>query len=141
MLPRATLSALALSALIAAGCGPGDGIVNETQAVTDGGSYLVMYSTSPGTIPLNESFSLTAMVHDNADTSRMIMDASVAVDARMPEHGHGMNTAPEVTSGEDGTYTAEGMLFHMAGTWEIMVDVTRDGATEEAVFEVECCED
>ena len=127
-------STLALALLLAAttGCGSEDTISAVTEAVSDGDSYWVTYTTNPSTIPLNESFSVTAMVHDNADTSLMITGATVDLDATMPEHGHGMNTDPVVTSGEDGIYTGEGFLFHMEGAWELNVDITVDGVGYDA---------
>ena len=50
------------------------------------------------------------------------------VDAGMPDHGHGMNYRPAVSSGADGVVTADGFLFHMPGTWEISL-VLKHGAT------------
>lgn len=38
----------------------------------------------------------------------------------MPEHGHGLPTAPAVTQRlGDGSYLIEGMKFNMRGWWEI----------------------
>ncbi len=54
----------------------------------------------------------------------------VAVDATMPDHKHGMNYAPTIVSLGNGRYRAEGMLFHMPGTWEVAFDVRSDGETE-----------
>ncbi len=52
------------------------------------------------------------------------------IDAQMPEHGHGMNVAPMVTIAAAGSGSAEGMLFHMSGRWEVDVDLD-DGITVE----------
>lgn len=61
-------------------------------------------------------------------------------DARMPAHGHGMNTQATTTRNEDGTFGVTGMLFHMPGHWE-MSGVLTDGTTSETVlFDVQCCE-
>lgn len=47
----------------------------------------------------------------------------VRVDATMPEHRHGMNYKPTLKSLGDGLWRAEGLLWHMAGRWELRLDV------------------
>lgn len=56
--------------------------------------------------------------------------ALLRIDAVMPEHGHGMNYRPSVTAAPAGRWRAEGLLFHMPGTWELRLDVQADGRTE-----------
>jgi hypothetical protein len=48
------------------------------------------------------------------------------VDARMPQHGHGMETKPKLREGEpvDGIYLTDGFKFHMPGEWTVTVAVT-----------------
>jgi len=46
----------------------------------------------------------------------------VTVNATMPQHNHGMNYAPEITTISDNRYRASGMLFHMPGKWHITVE-------------------
>jgi hypothetical protein len=46
----------------------------------------------------------------------------VRVDAAMPEHRHGMNYQPTFTSLGDGVWEVKGMVWHMAGRWELQVD-------------------
>jgi hypothetical protein len=45
------------------------------------------------------------------------------VDASMPAHRHGMNYRPSVVNLGEGRYRAEGLMFHMAGDWELRFDV------------------
>lgn len=49
------------------------------------------------------------------------------VDATMPEHRHGMNYRPSVKAGGDGMWRAEGLLWHMAGRWELAIEVENGG--------------
>lgn len=49
------------------------------------------------------------------------------VDATMPEHRHGMNYRPSVKPLGDGRWRAEGLLWHMAGRWELAVEVESGG--------------
>jgi hypothetical protein len=51
----------------------------------------------------------------------------VAVDATMPEHGHGMNYAVRLQALDGGRWRADGLLWHMSGRWELRFDVDVDG--------------
>jgi len=55
---------------------------------------------------------------------------AVRVDATMPEHRHGMNYRPAITAQGGGRYRAEGLMFHMAGRWELVFEVRSKGGTE-----------
>ncbi len=52
------------------------------------------------------------------------------VDASMPEHRHGMNYRPSLAALGDGRYRVDGLMFHMAGRWELRFDVEADGRVE-----------
>ena len=57
---------------------------------------------------------------------RPVEAASIAIDGGMPQHGHGLPTAPAVTQAlGDGRFLIEGMKFNMPGWWEI--DLSIDG--------------
>lgn len=45
---------------------------------------------------------------------------SLKIDAHMPEHRHGMNYAPKVTTLAPGRWRAEGLMLHMPGKWELV---------------------
>jgi len=51
-----------------------------------------------------------------------------AVDATMPAHRHGMNYRPSLHPLGDGRWRVDGMLWHMAGAWELRFDVEVAGA-------------
>jgi hypothetical protein len=53
----------------------------------------------------------------------------LAVDATMPAHRHGMNYRPSLKPLGGGRWRAEGLLFHMAGAWELRLDVRHAGRT------------
>ena len=46
------------------------------------------------------------------------------VDARMPEHRHGMNYRARVSESRR-NLRGRGLLFHMPGLWQLMFDVER----------------
>jgi len=54
----------------------------------------------------------------------------VRVDARMPAHRHGMNYRPRVSVQPDGGFRAIGLLFHMTGQWEILIEASVAGRSE-----------
>ncbi|HYE51101.1 MAG TPA: FixH family protein [Azospirillaceae bacterium] len=55
-----------------------------------------------------------------------VQAARIAVDGGMPQHGHGLPTAPRVTKQlGDGRYLVEGMKFNMGGWWTL--DLAIDG--------------
>ena len=50
------------------------------------------------------------------------------VDATMPEHRHGMNYQPSLKALGGGRWRVEGLLWHMAGRWELRFDLQHEGA-------------
>jgi hypothetical protein len=103
------------------------------RIVSNGEDYVVFLRTDPSPIPDNAEFAATVWVLPrNAIPPQPLDDVSLDVDAFMPEHGHGMNRVPEISRREDGGFDVKGLLFHMGGTWELYLDVTRGPITERA---------
>ena len=139
-------SGLVLFALTSAwGCGKqadssagGSSLVGgPSTGATDGGTYFLEYETEPSPIPLSEDFTMRTRVTDAS--GRWIEDATVVVNALMPAHGHGMNTIPSTAYAGEGWYLTEGMLFHMPGDWQLIIDITADGAVETSTLPYHCC--
>jgi hypothetical protein len=57
------------------------------------------------------------------------------VDASMPEHQHGMNYRPRLIDLGAGRWRAEGLMFHMAGRWELRFDVVEAGGGQARLRE------
>jgi hypothetical protein len=57
------------------------------------------------------------------------------VDAMMPEHQHGMNYRPRLVDLGAGRWRAEGLMFHMAGRWELRFDVVEAGGGQARLRE------
>jgi len=51
----------------------------------------------------------------------------VGVDASMPDHRHGMNYKPSFKPMGEGLWRVEGMVWHMAGRWELKLDTMLNG--------------
>lgn len=97
---------------------------------TEGGKFTVTIQPEGGAITMNRHFALSVIVEPSAEAGK---PDSVVVDADMPSHGHGMNTKPETIHEGGARYRANGMLFHMAGDWSIMVEIDA-GTTKERAF-------
>ncbi len=50
-------------------------------------------------------------------------------DARMPQHGHGLNYRPRIAADGPGRYRVEGVLFHMPGAWQFVFDLRNPDRT------------
>ena len=110
---------------------------------TDRGSYEVTYTPNPDPIPLDDEFDLLISVSSTQESS--LGNIMIESTAEMPSHDHGMVQEPIVRANDDGSFTAEGFLFHMSGPWEFYVYVSEtldDGTTnvEQATYEFHCCE-
>lgn len=99
------------------------------------GNWEVSWRPRAEPIPALDPFAVEVRVLD-AEGGEVDPAVSVLVDASMPHHGHGMNVTPRITRTEEG-WLAEGILFHMPGRWEFVVDVVRDGDVERAQWTVE----
>jgi hypothetical protein len=54
------------------------------------------------------------------------------VDATMPEHRHGMNYRASFKPLGEGVWQVQGLLWHMAGRWQLRLDVQPAGDTASA---------
>lgn len=107
-----------------------------SATISNAGNYKVSYVTHPAPIPLNEPFKIEFWI-EPAGEREALGEISVDVDARMPQHHHGMYRLPRVQSLGGDHFEAAGLLFHMPGYWEIYFDITSGGVTERAQFAVE----
>jgi hypothetical protein len=81
-------------------------------------------STTPAQIKLGKPFDLSLLICSSLGRP---YTAGLAVDARMPKHGHGMNYKPAVTKSAPGKYLAKGMLLHMPGKWQFRLHIQDAG--------------
>lgn len=89
--------------------------------------YRLAYRTQPAKLTVGKHFSIDLVVCTKGDAPA---PAGVAVDAFMPEHGHGMNYQASVKSTGNERYRADGLMFHMPGRWDLNFDVQVVGGTE-----------
>ena len=82
--------------------------------------FSLSYRTRPERIAVSEPFVLELAVCPRKGKAA----DGIRLDARMPEHRHGMNYRPSVTPLGAGRYRSEGWLFHMAGRWEFVFEIS-----------------
>ncbi|MHC5210652.1 MAG: FixH family protein [Planctomycetota bacterium] len=98
----------------------------QFRGTTQQGRFAYAWVSEPDPIPFNSRFSLRVVVTRPDAPGRPLPGATLEANAMMPEHGHGMNTYPEVTRVADGTFRVDGMLFHMPGLWHLVL-IVKDG--------------
>jgi len=124
----ATRGVVAIVATAAAGhaLACGESLGNEVKRV-DNPRYSVVYRSVPAPVAVGQHFAVDFAVCPKAGATA---PREVRVDANMPAHKHGMNYRTTVVRARDGTYRAEGLLFHMPGRWDLTFDVVAGSNTE-----------
>jgi hypothetical protein len=89
--------------------------------------YVAGLLTAPPRIEIGKPFRVELAVcpRDGAPAPER-----VEVDAHMPDHRHGMNYRATTMRAGAGRWAAEGLMLHMPGKWEIVVDVAAGGRTD-----------
>ena len=105
--------------------------VTPPQGRLESSGVVVVFRTVPPGVEIGRHFIVEALVC--ADDPAPVL---TRVDARMPEHRHGMNYRPTLKSLGAGRYLAEGFLFHMAGRWQLTFDVERAGRRTQLTGDV-----
>lgn len=121
----AVVMTLAPWTIAAQACAP-----SATGTRLESDRYSVGLRTAPDPVAVGKHFALALSVCPKGGGRA---PESVRVDALMPEHRHGMNYAPKVVAAPDGQYRAEGLMFHMPGRWEIVLEVRSEGRTDRLV--------
>ena len=119
---------------------------NAIEAKSADGTYIARWEPEGGAIPDADPFTMRLGLR-RADGKAIKPDARIAVDAEMPQHGHGMNLVPVVervwsatgTAGAAGEelLVAKGMLLHMTGRWVLSLDVGEDGIIERTQWYID----
>lgn len=107
--------------------------VDTTTSLTSkNGIYHISYTADLKPLAINKLHSWT--VHIETPEGQAVDGATVTVHGGMPEHNHGLPTAPVVTPEGSGNYRVEGMKFQMPGWWTVTVDVAAGGRQDSATF-------
>ncbi len=103
------------------------------ERTTQTGKYAVTLRFVPPTPSIGELFAVEATVVDRV-AGVPLENGKLALDARMPQHNHGMETDPVDLPGvcdaagacthPGGAYRTEGFKLHMGGAWTVTIDVS-----------------
>lgn len=113
-----------------------DGSTENRWQITHNKGFKVTYIPEPDPVPFNQHFGLQVVV--TTPDGKALNDVEMEIEADMPEHKHGMNVKPVITSLGAGHFAIKGMLFHMPGHWHMSVLVRQkeQPARERAIFSV-----
>ena len=98
--------------------------------------YVVAYRAQPAKIEVGKHFALDIVACTKGGAPA---PARVAVDAFMPEHGHGMNykavvnaraKPPDARRAAETHFRAEGLMLHMPGRWDLYFDLQGADGTQ-----------
>lgn len=107
-----------------------------TTRRSNSGIYQVRYTPESASIPINQIHSWT--IHIETPDGRPVEGATISVDGDMPQHLHGLPTAPQVTQDlGGGTYLVEGLKFHMPGWWVVDYTITAADQTDTVRFNLQ----
>lgn len=105
----------------------------STTRISDDGLFKVSYTTSTGSVPVNQIHQWT--LHVESADGQPVEDATIGVAGDMPQHGHGLPTQPRVTKNlGNGDYLVDGMKFQMGGWWLMDFTITANGTTDAVHF-------
>ena len=101
--------------------------------LTDGGLYRV--ELMPDASPVSVGKMHVWTVQLQTATGKPVTEADIAITGGMPQHGHGLPTAPQVTKNlGDGRYQIEGVKFNMSGWWTFKLDVKGTAGGDAVTF-------
>lgn len=101
---------------------------------SDRGVFRVRIQSQVAPIPLSRVHPWTVHLTDQAGLP--VSGAVIAIDGGMPEHHHGLPTAPRAASAATpGDYLISGMKFSMTGWWVLNLSIKApDGRTDRITF-------
>lgn len=101
--------------------------------LSQGGLYRATLSPDAAPIPIGRMQAWTVTLQTAAGAP--LTKAAIVIDGGMPQHGHGLPTAPQVTRYlGDGRYLIEGVKFNMHGWWTFNLAITAPGGTDVVTF-------
>jgi len=102
--------------------------LESSSQVTSADGVTLLYRVKSPPPALAQHFSLQFRVCRN-DTNLTV--ERFKLDAVMPAHQHGMNYRARVKPLADGLIETSGLLFHMPGHWQVVVDFEYQGKMQQ----------
>jgi hypothetical protein len=112
---------------------PPDDLDLSRSKPTQAGTFVV--AVAPESEPLLQGPLHSWIVTVTTPAGAPVEDATIAIDGGMPQHGHGLPTAPAVTAAlGEGRYRIEGVRFNMSGWWELKLAISAGGQSDAVTF-------
>ena len=106
---------------------------NVDEWSTRSGFYRIRYESEIDPLEINRIHEWVFVI--STPDGEPVSGASITLTGGMPEHNHGLPTAPRMTAElGNGRYLVEGMRFHMAGDWELLITIDVDGRRDTVVI-------
>jgi hypothetical protein len=110
-----------------------DGLDLALDKPTAAGLYKAAIAPEANPISVGSMHAWTVTVL--TPTGAPVKVAKIGVDGGMPQHGHGLPTAPQVTKDlGNGRYLIEGMKFNMRGWWTLDLAIDGPKGTDTVSF-------
>ena len=119
---------------LAAGCSsPPADLDRSLQRPTLGHKYVVALQAPNPPAAINQLHDWEVRVTSPA--GQPVVHARIGVDGGMPQHGHGLPTAPQVTRAlGNGDHLVEGVKFNMGGWWVVRFAIASSAGTDTVTF-------
>jgi tetratricopeptide (TPR) repeat protein len=110
-------------------------IDTSTERLSAQQHFRASYHSKTDPIPLNRMHSWVLQLQ-TAD-GKPLENAAIAIAGGMPEHDHGLPSAPQVTRYlGNGAYLLEGMKFHMNGWWQLKFRIETADQSDDITFDL-----
>jgi len=103
------------------------------EKATEAGLYIAEIAPveEPVTVGIMHAWIITLEDREGAPVD----DARMIIGGGMPQHGHGLPTAPQVTQDlGEGRYLVEGVKFNMSGWWELDLGIEGPAGIDAVTF-------
>ncbi len=140
-----SLVIVATIAALATGCGDDEDDQNNGDpppdddprtVLSDGEHFAVSWDGPDSPLPFQELFELSVDIME-AESRDLVGNADAEFRLRVADTTEGMPTQLTVDTAGDGTFTLQGLFFHVPRTWELRVDIDDGELTDRASFEFE----
>lgn len=110
-----------------------EGLSFSHIAPSKSGIFRVAFLSSTMPVPINKVHGWKLYIEST--DGMPVTDAVITIDGDMPEHGHGLPTAPRVKRNlGEGIYELEGMKFQMPGWWVVKFTVSSGEKKDQVTF-------
>ncbi|MGB3501502.1 MAG: FixH family protein [Mesorhizobium sp.] len=111
---------------------PADLDLSRERATTNG---IYRVTVAPEKEPFDRAVLHSWIATVTTPDGAPVEGAEIKIDGGMPQHGHGLPTAPEVTADlGQGRYRIEGVRFNMGGWWEFKLAITAVPGSDDVTF-------